>query len=298
MNKLPSLRALRAFEASVRCGGFALAAAQLRLTPSAVSHQIKLLEEELGVTLFYRRHRKVEPTAAGRRYFVEVEAAFERIARATSQVRSAARELLAVHAAPSFATLWLMPRLKQFYAAHPEIDVRVSATAEFIDLAASSFDVAIQYGTRPGSPLQAFTLTGEHVTPMASPALVDGPAPLRAPNDLGEHLLIHSENCLVPWSDWLREHHPAPLDLSRGPHFDRSYMSIAVAVEGLGVCLESTLLAQRDLALGRLVAPFADRVVPVAGHHVVVHRAKADQQKIRTFIDWITRETAASWGST
>ncbi len=292
MNKLPSLRALRAFEASVRCGGFALAAAQLRLTPSAVSHQIKLLEEELGVPLFHRRHRKVEPTAAGRRYYVEVEAAFERIARATSQIGSTTRELVAVHSAPSFATLWLMPRLKQFYAAHPEIDVRVSATANLIDLTDSAFDVAIQYGTRPGPPLQAFTLMGERVTPMVSPGLLDGPVPLERPEDLAQHLLIHSENCLVQWPDWLREHHPVPLDLSRGPHFDRSYMSIAVAVEGLGVCLESTLLAQRDLAVGRLVAPFADRAVSVAGHHVVVHRAKADQQKIRTFIDWITRETA------
>ncbi len=294
MDKLPSLRALRAFEASVRCGGFALAAAQLRLTPSAVSHQIKLLEEELGVQLFHRRHRKVEPTAAGRRYFTEVEAAFERIARATSQVRSATRELLAVHSAPSFATLWLMPRLKQFFSAHPEIDVRVSASAEFIDLSDSAFDVAIQYGTRPGSPLQAITLMGERVTPMASPGLVDGPVALSAPDDLGHHLLIHSDNCMVQWSDWLREYHAPPLDLSRGPHFDRSYMSIAVAVEGLGVCLESTLLAQRELAAGRLVAPFADRIMAVAGHHVVVHRSKAGLQKIRTFVDWITRETAAA----
>ena len=294
MDKLPSLRALRAFEASVRCGGFALAAAQLRLTPSAISHQIKLLEEELGVRLFHRRHRKVEPTAAGWRYYTEIAAAFERIGRASSRVRLGSRELLAVHCAPSFATLWLMPRLKLFFAAHPEIDVRVSARAEFIDLADSAFDVAIQYGTRPGTPLQAFTLSGERVTPMASPALLQGAPPIAHPDQLGQQVLIHSDNCIVQWTDWLREYAVAPLDLSRGPHFDRSYMSIAVAVEGLGVCLESTLLAQRELASGRLVAPFADRAISVAGHHVVVHRSKTGLPKIRSFIDWVTREAGVT----
>jgi LysR family transcriptional regulator, glycine cleavage system transcriptional activator len=287
MGARPSLNALRAFEAAVRRGSFAAAAAELHLTPSAISRQIQLLENQLGVPLFHRIGRSVISTDAGQAYYREIHAAFGRIRAATEDLTSAKSDRLSVHSAPSFATQWLLPRLSNFVAAHPELDVVFWATSPPYDLMASDYDVAIQYGARGTEGLDVMPFPTERIIPMCSPALADGIRPIRSAEDLLFHPLIHSDQCLVRWPDWLERHPGLSLDLDRGLHFDRSFMSISTAVDGLGVCLDSTLLAQKELATGRLVKPLGDDGPEIQGHRLACLLEKKDLPKIVAFRTWL-----------
>ena len=288
MLRLPSFSALRVFEAAVRLGSFAAAAEELRLTPTAISHQVRNLERYLGVHLFHRIGRGVIPTDAGRRYFESLHAAFKDISAATSGIIDSGKsDTLAVHCAPSFATLWLTPRLWQFVSENPEIDVRVSASPDVANLLDEEFDIDIQYGKRPEPGREAFVLAEESIVPMCAPGVARGVNPVKTIEDLKRHTLIHSDGCLVHWADWLKRYPGAELDLSHGPHFDRSFMSIAAAVDGIGVCLESTFLGQREIEAGRLVLPFGEEGPTIAEHRMVVLRDKARLPKVRAFIDWI-----------
>lgn len=285
-----SLKSIQAFEAAARLSSFALAAEELFVTPSAISHQIKLLEEQVGIHLFHRVHRAVVLTDAGRRYAEEITAAFARIETATRDIGQAEKsDILTVHSTPSFATQWLMPRLARFSAQHLDIDVRLHAAVAPVDLTTGTVDIDIRYGSKrlqpPGIMVVDFPL--ETIVPLCSPALANGPQPIRKPEDLAHHPLIHSERCLVGWLDWLRQHRKVKLDISRGPRFDRSFMSISAAVDGLGVCFESLLLAQRELDTGRLVAPLGLEGPKVQGYTFNLLKARADLPKIRSFQDWL-----------
>ncbi|MBI2308550.1 MAG: transcriptional regulator GcvA [Rhodocyclales bacterium] len=294
MQRRVPLKAVQAFEAAARLSSFALAAEELFVTPSAVSHQVKLLEEQFGVRLFHRVHRAVVLTDAGRRYAEEVSAAFGRIETATRELgRTAKSDILTVHSTPSFATQWLMPRLARFSALNPDIDVRLNASyPPPADLLTSGVDIDIRYGTKrlqpPGTMVLAFP--PETIVPLCSPELANGEHPIRTPEDLRHHTLIHSEVCLVNWRDWMRQHRKVQLDISRGPRFDRSFMAISAAVDGLGVCLESLLLAQRELETGRLVAPFGLDGPKIQGYTLNLLKSRADLPKIRSFQDWLFAE--------
>lgn len=294
MQNRVSLKAIQAFEAAARLSSFALAAEELFVTPSAVSHQIKLLEEQFGVRLFHRVHRAVVLTDAGRVYAEEVSAAFSRIELATRELgRTAKSDILTVHSTPSFATQWLMPRLARFSALQPDIDVRLNASYPApADLLTQGVDIDIRYGMRRLQPAGTMVLPfpPETIVPLCAPSLADGAQAIRAPEDLRHHTLIHSEVCLVSWRDWMRQHRKVPLDISRGPRFDRSFMAISAAVDGLGVCLESVLLAQRELDSGRLVAPFGLEGPKVQGYTFNLLRSRAELPKIRSFQDWMFGE--------
>ena len=285
----PSLNALRIYEAAVRRGSFAAAAAELRLTPSAVSRQIQLLEQQLGVTLFHRSGRSVVSTDAALAYYREVHAAFGRITAATADLTGRGKsDRLAVHSAPSFATQWLLPRLSAFIGEHPELDVVFWATSPPYDLLTEDYDVDIQHGAHATDGLDVVMFPAERIVPMCSPALAEGIRPIRTPEDLMLHPLIHSDRCLVRWPDWLARHPGLALDLNRGLHFDRSFMSIATAVDGLGVCLDSTLLAQDELATGRLVKPLGDDGAEIHAHRLVCLAKKKDLPKVCAFRAWLT----------
>ena len=260
MQTLPSFNALRAFEAAVRRGSFVAAANELHLTPSAVSHQVKLLEDQLGVQLFSRdrafrlpdrQRRALLPGGHGR-----VQPHQDGDVDLASSGKS---DRLSVHSAPSFATQWLLPRLPEFVAAHPELDVVFWATSPPYNLLANNCDIDIQYGATSTEGLDIMPFPVERVVPMCSPALAHGIRPIRSAEDLRFVTLIHSDHCLVRWPDWLERHPGLSLDLDRGLHFDRSFMSISTAAAGLGVCLDSTLLAHAELASGRLVKPLGRR---------------------------------------
>lgn len=294
MLRLPSFSALRVFEAAVRLGSFTAAAEELRLTQTAISHQVRNLERYLGVHLFHRVGRGVIPTDAGRRYFESLHAAFKDIADATTAILDSGKsDTLAVHSAPSFATLWLTPRLWQFVSRYPEIDVRVSASPDPVNLLDEEFDIDIQYGKRPEPGMEVVPLAEETIVPLCSPGVAHGINPVKVPEDLARHPLIHSDGCLVHWEDWVKRHPGLDLNLAHGPHFDRSFMSIAAAVDGIGVCLESTFLAQREIEAGRLVLPLGAEGPTITEHRMVVLRDKAKLPKVQTFIAWILDIIAA-----
>ncbi len=291
-NRVP-LKAVQAFEAAARLSSFAHAAEELFVTPSAISHQIKLLEEQFGVRLFHRVHRAVVLTDAGRRYAEEVAAAFARIDMATRELGLTVKsDVLTVHSTPSFATQWLMPRLARFSALHPDIDVRLNASAVAADLVTEAVDLDIRYGIKLLSAAGTMVLPfpRETIVPLCAPALAKGEHPIRTPEDLRHHTLIHSEACLVSWRDWMRQHRKVKLDIARGPRFDRSFMAISAAADGLGVCLDSLLLVERELESGRLVAPFGFDGPKVQGYTVNLLKSRAELPKIRSFQDWLFAE--------
>jgi LysR family glycine cleavage system transcriptional activator len=249
---------------------------------------VKLLEDQLGVQLFSRVGRSVFPTDSGERYYREVAAAFSRIKAATVDLTSSGKsDRLSVHSAPSFATQWLLPRLPEFVAAHPELDVVFWATSPPYNLMANNCDIDIQYGATSSDGLDIMPFPTERVVPMCSPALAHGIRPIRSAADLQFCPLIHSDHCLVRWPDWLERHPGLSLNLDRGLHFDRSFMSISTAAAGLGVCLDSTLLAQPELASGRLVKPLGDDGPEVQGHRLACLMEDKDLPKIVTFKTWL-----------
>lgn len=292
MPRRVSIKAVQAFEAAARLGSLALAAEDLAVTPSAISHQVKLLEDQVGARLFHRVHRSVVLTDAGRLYSAEITAAFARIDAATQHVMTAAIDtILTVHSAPSFATQWLMPRLARFKEAHPGIDIRLHASVSPVDLAQDVVDVDIRYNPGPapvGTMMVQFS--DDTIVPMCSPSLAGGLRPIRKPEDLRHHPLIHSELTILGWRNWSRLHRKVQLDMDRGPRFDRSFMAISAAVDGLGVCIDSLLLAQQELRTGKLVVPFPVEGMKAQGHAFVTSKSKADLPKIRIFRDWIFNE--------
>jgi LysR family transcriptional regulator, glycine cleavage system transcriptional activator len=293
MHNRVTFKSIQAFEAAARLSSFALAADELFVTPSAVSHQIKLLEEQLSIRLFHRLHRTVILTDSGRQYAEEITAAFARIDIATREIgRAAKSDILTIHCTPSFATQWLMPRIARFSAAHPDIDVRLNASSEAANLISEAVDIDIRYGPRKLQPAgtMVLELPPETIVPLCSPALMVGEHPLQNVADLQHHSLIHSEGCLVNWRDWMRLHRKTRLDIERGPRFDRSFMAISAAVDGLGVCLESLLLAQRELETGRLVAPFGFEGLPVRGYTLNLLKSRAELPKLHSFQDWLFAE--------
>lgn len=293
MHKLPSLSSLRSFEAAARLGTFALAADELSVTASAVSHQIKLLEEYTGVRLFHRINRTVVLTDVGRRYANEIAFAFEHMVAATQNVaKSDKSDILSIHSSPSFATQWLMPRLARFSTIQPDIDVRLHAAHSGVDMV-PEFDIDIRYGTKlsSASTVSVF-LPEEVIVPMCAPALIDGPKPIHRPEDLRHHTLIHSEATLVGWDDWVRPKPNLKLNLKRGLRFDRSFMSIGAAVDGLGVCLESLLLVQREIEMKQLVMPFGLDSLKIRGHNIAYLTSMAELPKIKAFQNWLFSELA------
>ena len=293
MSNRVSLKAVQAFEAAARLSSFSLAAEELYVTPSAVSHQVKFLEVQFGVQLFHRVHRAVILTDAGRRYAEEISAAFARIEAATRDLgRLTKSDILTIHSTPSFATQWLMPRLARFSTRNPDIDVRLNASKDPVDLIAGTVDVDIRYGAKNILPpgIIAVPFPPEMIVPLCSPALANGPHPIRTPADLVHHPLIHSEVCLVSWLDWARQHPEVKLDLKRGLRFDRSFMALSAAADGLGICLDSLLLAERELETGRLVAPFGVDGLEVSGYSFNTLKSSADLPKVRNFHDWLFSE--------
>ena len=287
-----SIKGIQAFEAAARLGSFALAADELRVTPSAISHQVRLLEEQLGSTLFNRVHRAVILTDIGREYAAEVTAAFARLDTATRQVASATGSAaLTIHSTPSIATQWLMRRLPAFGERHPDIDLRLQSSVNRIDLGQGVVDIDIRYN--PGPPpagTMILPFPEDVIVPMCAPRLAEGPKPIRAVEDLARHTLIHGEINILGWRDWGRRNRRARLDLDRGPRFDRSFMAIRAAVDGLGVCLDSMLLAEQELRSGALIRVLPETAMRVRGHGFLTLRSKIATRKVAAFRDWLFAE--------
>lgn len=296
MLRRTSIKAIQAFEAAARLGSFALAADELAVTPSAVSHQVRLLEEQVGVLLFQRVHRSVILTDIGREYAGEVIAAFARIEAATTAAASASGTMaLTIHSTPSIATQWLMKRLPLYGELHPEIDLRLQSSVNRIDLGQGIVDIDIRYN--PGPPPAGaviFAFPEDVIVPMCAPGLAKGLRPIRGIEDLAAHTLIHGEINILGWRDWSRRNRKARLDLDRGPRFDRSFMAIRAAVDGLGICLDSMLLAEEELRSGRLIVVLPETAMTARGHGFTILRSKSETLKVANFRSWIFDEVLRS----
>ncbi len=290
---LPSLNALRVFEAAGRHQSFKQAAAELHVTTSAVSRQVQALEEELGLRLFHRRHRGLELTETGAAYLREVTEALRRLDRASQALRpSGERRALRMSVLASFAGHWLVPRLPEFEARHPGIDVQLEATTRYADFASEQVDLAIRFGTGPWEGLHADPLLPLEFFPVCRPELASGDPPLRELADLAQHTWLDEVHVPRAWRLWLEAGGRPELEPQRRLTYDHAQLLLDAAVAGLGVGLGTNLLTDSYLADGRLVAPFAQRVPSPFTYHLVMRPDERDAPHVRAFRGWILDEMA------
>ncbi len=290
--RLPSLNALRAFEAVARQLSLTKAAHELHVTPGALSHQIKLLEDQLGAKLFRRSARGLQFTDLGRDYLPVVREAFDRLTAGTESLFSPGPSgTLTVSVSPNFAAKWLVPRLARFSATHPEIDLRIAATVEHVDFVASDVDLAVRHGNGQWAGLSVAKLIAEKIIPVASPRLAQGQSALRRPADLRKLTLLLAPGP-VDWRSWLDMAKVRSVDVRRGTRFDAMSMAIDAAIDGLGVALARTALAAHDLVAGRLIQPFGPAIDAPFAYYVVCPIPHARRPKVRAFCDWLLAEAA------
>jgi LysR family transcriptional regulator, glycine cleavage system transcriptional activator len=292
LRRLPSLNALKAFEAAARHESFTKAADELAVTQGAVSHQVKALEAELRLRLFNRERQRLVITEAGRSYLEVVRDAFDRLAVGTNRLLQQQRAgSLTVTMSPNFASKWLVHRLGRFSDAHPDIDLRVSASPQHIDFAREDVDLAVRHGDGQWPGLSVTRLCVEELFPVCSPKFMRGRGALREPADLKSRTLLHVTD-RRDWSRWLEAAGVPAGDAERGPIFNQSSMAIDAAVDGQGIALARTALAAWDLCAGRLVRPFALGLKAPYAYWIVCPKSTADLPKIATFRDWLIAEAA------
>lgn len=290
--KLPPLNALPAFEAAARHLSFSRAADELHVTHGAVSRAIKNLEGQLGVLLFERATRSVRLTLVGEAYARAVRDMLEQLASATAAATVRKSDsTLNVSTSDGFAGKWLVPRLYRFHRAHADIDVRVSTTGRLTNFLGDGIDIAIRYGAGHYPGLTSEFLTGEEVFPVCSPRLLEGPHPLREPQDLMHHTLIR-DGFPIDWAAWLVSAGVEGVDPYGGLTFDSATFAVESAVQGEGVVLGRTMLVAADLANGRLVRPFDHALKSVSSFYVVYPPDGIRQRKVRAFRDWLFSEIA------
>lgn len=284
---LPSLSSLQAFEAIARRQSFALAASELHLTPSAVSHQMAKLESLLGVKLLERTAKGVQLTPVGSTYLRRVSGALAVLSQATQEVQQQDRASLHVHASPSFASLWLMPRLSDFTREHPEIALFVSASPTHSDFQLGTVDIDIRYGVPNWQHLVIDPLVKENIMPLASESFLRQHR-IRHKRDLLQVPLIESAVNVVQWRDWFNaqgiEDKPQRVELN----FDRAMMSMDAAAQGLGIALESAWLAEPYLSDGRLQPVFSQHAsVSLESHFAVYPQRNAKRPAVVQFLTWL-----------
>ncbi len=296
--RLPPLNALRAFEAAARHLSFTKAAEELYVTQAAISHQVKALEEALGVQLFRRLNRRLMLTDAGQLYLPALTEAFDAIDAATARLRvdeNAGR--LVVSVANSLAAKWLLPRLPRFRDRHPEVEVEISAADRLVDFSRDNVDMAIRYGLGHYPGLRVDPLMKDTNFPVCSPALLASAVPLRVPGDLRHHILLHDDVSTFDapdWSKWLADAGVTGVRADRGQRYSHSSLVIQAAIDGQGVALGRSTLVALDLEAGRLVQPFGPALPSRYACYVVSPPATAERPKIKAFRDWLLEEAERS----
>ncbi|HEV7913300.1 MAG TPA: LysR substrate-binding domain-containing protein [Albitalea sp.] len=288
---------LLAFEAAARRASFAAAATELNLTPSAVSHQIAKLEELLDVRMFDRGPRNIALTDAGREYMSRVSLALDAIGAATDNARKGVRNALNIHSAPSFASLWLMPRLADFARHNPGIALSLSASATHSDFATGQVDIDIRYGTPNWPHLHVQPIFEERIQPLASPAFIDQHR-IEKPEDLLQLPLIRSVVNVVQWTDWFRSRRVQFAPGQYAYSFDRSSMALDAAVQGLGIACDSSSIAAGHLSEGRLRKVFDERwCLKAQAHFVVCPPRHLQRSEVGNFIEWIREKASDAEGA-
>ncbi len=297
--RLPPLNGLRAFEVAARHLSFTAAAEELHVTPAAVGQQVRALENFLGVALFERLHRHLRLTDSGRACLPELQAGFRKLQDAVERIQATTGAgMVVVSVEPDFAARWLVRRLDRFRAEHPEIDVRLDATLRVTDMAREGVDVAVRYGSGDWPGVRAERLFEDDMFPVCSPRLLAGEHPLRRPEDLAHHTLLHEywgeEEDDSGWRNWLLAAAVEGVDPERGPRFAQHSLMLEAAAQGHGVALASGILAADDLASGRLVRPFgsAGRMALSFAYYLVWSTTRHERPQARAFRDWLLAEAS------
>ena len=293
---------LRAFEAVSRHLNFRAAAEELALTQSAVSRQIQSLEEEVGLSLFLRHTRAVELTSAGAILLRSVAPSLERIDGAVRQVRqSMGRKSVSLTTFASFASMWLIPRMEAFQRDNPDIDIRIDATDTSVDLDLADVDLALRYGPSASMPAQAVRMFGEQLTPVASPWLLKGNAPIKKPADLSRFALIEAGDAhrshleWLTWRRWLESHGLPKFEAKRWLYFNYAYQMVQAALSGQGIVLARMPLIAESLASGDLVEPLPKtRIDSPMAYWLIVGPRSAARPEIKAFVEWLKGQARAT----
>src|SRR5690554_62677 len=295
MRALPPLNALRMFEAAARRSSFAGASEELSVTASAVSHQIKTLEEYLGIKLFGRKRRQVELTPLGEQYLLSVRHALDEIEMATHRVVSKQESnVVQISVAPNFLTRWLMPRISRFQELYPEVELQISASIGLLDFNQTSTDMAVYYGEGDWDDIEVHFLRKVTLVPVCSPQLLNSEFPLEVPEDLRHHTLIYVSKRKWEWENWLQlagvgfSTPKGSLQLSSGQ------LTTAAAMENLGVALADSVLTSREISSGNLVVPFN---IPLDTHrafYLVYRRNSPLTSGMSAFKEWLMSEMQAT----
>jgi len=300
IDRLPPLTALRAFEVVARRLSFARAAEELHVTKAAVAQQVRLLEQEIGAPLVERSGQGLALTESGAAGAPGMTEGFSALARAVRAMRETkGRRFLVINASASFAATWLVGRIGRFKALHPEIDVLLDANPMEDSLDSSTADALVRWGAGDFPGLATTLLFKEDVFPVCAPALIDGDNPLRSPQDLGRHMLLHLEwNPAFPswptWSDWLKAAGAREVESRHGVWFNNMAMAIRAAAQGQGVALSSFAIAADELAAGRLVAPFSTSVQTPFGYYFLCRPEEAGKPRIKALREFLVEEAARS----
>lgn len=280
--RLPSLNGLRAFESAARHMSFTKAAEELHVSQTAISHQIRRLEGELGISLFLRLKDGLALTENGHAYLPGVRSAFHELRYSTEQLLAPRNNhVLAISTLVSVASKWLLQRLPAFQQAFPDIDVRVSSSTELVDFRHGGIDAAIRYGRGDWKGLRADFLMSDEIFPVCSPALLNGTKSLSTPADLiNDTMLQVSGMTADDWNLWLRAAGQPPR-LAEAPRltFDLAMMAVQAAIDGQGVCIGRSTYVDDDLRAGRLIAPFDLRLQDDLGFYLVTPHETADSKK-------------------
>ncbi len=288
MQRLPPLKALQVFESAARFESFNRAAKDLNVTPSAVSHQVRSLEEAVGVKLFERLNRQVCLTEQGRAYLLPIRDAFEQIRIATDQLRPQAEiNAITLSVAPSFAVGWLMVHLPQFQMAFPHIEVRLISTIGLEDFSRPDVDIGIRTGQGNWPGVHSHRLMSEALVPLCSPGLIESGMPLREPRDLANTTLIHDMPRLGQWRSWLAALGIHDVDAERGPKFQGAGMAVEAAIAGLGVVLANRRMVEVHLKDRRLIIPFDIQLPSESAYYLVYPEEGVGSEKIEVFKNWI-----------
>ncbi len=299
-DRLPPLNAMRAFETVARKLSFARAAEELHVTKAAVAQQVRLLEQEIGAPLVERSGRGLALTESGAAGAAGLAEAFSTLARAVRAMREAkGRRFLVINSSASFAATWLVGRIGRFKALHPEIDVLLDANPTEDSLESSTTDALVRWGAGDFPGLATTLLFKENVFPVCAPDLANGHSPLRSPQDLSRHTLLHLEwssaySSWPTWSDWLKAAGARDVEARHGVWFNNLAMAIRAAAQGQGVALTSFAIAADELAGGRLVAPFSISVETPFGYYFLCRPEEAGKSRIKALREFLVEEAARS----
>ena len=292
---LPPLNALRAFEATARHLSFSKAAQELHVTPAALSHQIRGLEDILGLKLFHRRARSIELTPPARLIYPGIRTGFETIREAVDRLDRGQDRILVVSATPGLTAKWLVPRLYRFLALHPEIETRITASVAYANFATDDVDVGIRLSSGAHPDLYVEKVSDEWLLPLCSPRLLEGERPLETPQDLAHFTLIQVDlpGVVPSWTDWMGMAGIEGVDSTRGLRLNVADHALDAASEGVGVVLAYKMVAARDIVLKRLVVPFGPEIpVPGRSYYFVCAKGQEKRAPIKAFRDWVFAEMA------